>query len=277
LFLRITQAACAGGLFILVAAELRRHASVSNHFHGGEKMFGDTLLESSSVPRKGKRWPMATAFTAEAIAAGLLVVIPLLSTVAMPISGRMSCPYVKPVARVTLERVETVRTEPTSASGRTSSGPRTTVFKFNNHQSTIPDHPWADPISEPADPRLPPGGGSDKKFSDFIADGPANSNVKLDVPKRIKSQFEEGQLLNRVEPVYPRIAAISGIQGQVKLHAIIARDGRIQSLNVISGHPLLAHAALEAVEQWRYRPYVLNGEKVEVETFITINFRKEMH
>jgi periplasmic protein TonB len=240
------------------------------------KMFGDTLLESSSVPRKGKRWPMATAFTAEAIAAGLLVMIPLLSTGVIPVSARV--PIYTPVKPVTLEPVERVRTEPTSASGRTSSGPRTTaVFTFNNHQSTIPDHPWADPISEPADPRLPPGGGSDKKFSDFIADGPANSNVKLDVPKRIKSQFEEGQLLNRVEPVYPRIAAISGIQGQVKLHAIIARDGRIQSLNVISGHPLLAHAALEAVEQWRYRPYVLNGEKVEVETFITINFRKEMH
>lgn len=83
--------------------------------------------------------------------------------------------------------------------------------------------------------------------------------------------------MNRVEPVYPRIAAISGIQGQVKLHAIIGRDGRIQSLNAISGQPLLMRAALEAVEQWRYRPYVLNGEAVEVETFITINFKKEMH
>ena len=67
------------------------------------------------------------------------------------------------------------------------------------------------------------------------------------------------------------------IQGQVKLHAIIARDGWIQSLNAISGHPLLVHAALEAVGQWRYRPYYLNGEAVEVETFITVNFRKEMH
>jgi protein TonB len=48
-------------------------------------------------------------------------------------------------------------------------------------------------------------------------------------------------------------------------------------LNLVSGHPLLAHAALEAVEQWRYRPYVLNGEAVEVETLITVNFNKEMH
>jgi periplasmic protein TonB len=62
----------------------------------------------------------------------------------------------------------------------------------------------------------------------------------------------------------------------VRLHAIIARDGTIQSLNVISGHPLLASAALDAVRQWRYRPYLLNGEAVEVETFITVNFRKDM-
>jgi protein TonB len=105
----------------------------------------------------------------------------------------------------------------------------------------------------------------------------SGSSVKPSGPKRIKSQLEEGQLVNRVEPIYPHIAVISGIQGQVKLHAIIGRDGRIQSLNLVSGHPLLARAALEAVEQWRYRPYVLNGEAVEVETLITVNFNKEMH
>ncbi len=239
-------------------------------------MFGDTLLESSSAPRKGKRWPMATAFTAEAIVGGLLVIIPLLSTGVIPVSARV--PIYTPVKPVTLERVERVRTEPRSTSGPANPGTRTmAVFSFNNHPSTICNHPLVDRIVDPADPRPAGGGGeSDKKFSDFISDGRAKSNVKLDAPKRIKSQFEEGQLVNRVEPVYPRIAAISGIQGQVKLHAIIARDGTIQSLNVISGHPLLARAALEAVEQWRYRPYVLNGERVEVETFITVNFKKGM-
>jgi periplasmic protein TonB len=243
------------------------------------KMFGETLLESSSAPHKGKRWPMATAFTAEAIVGGLLVIIPLLSTVAMPISARMSCPLIKPVTRVTLDRVEHAHTDHTSASGPARSGPRTTaVFTFDNHQSTIPDHPWANPIGEPPVPGpAPNGGGSDKNLSDFISNGPAKPNVKLDSPKRIVSQLDEGQLVNRVEPVYPHIAAISGIQGQVKLHAIIGRDGRIQSLNAISGHPLLLRAALDAVEQWRYRPYMLNGERVEVETFITVNFKKGMH
>jgi periplasmic protein TonB len=241
------------------------------------KMFGDTLLESSSVPRKGKRWPMATAFTAEAIAAGLLLVIPLLSTGVIPVSARV--PIYTPVKPVTLEPVERVRTDPASAGGLANPSRQIrAVVLFNDNPNAIFRGATADVTTNPADVRDPePGGKDEKKLNDFMSDGPANSNVKLDVPKRIKSQFEEGQLLNRVEPVYPRIAEISGIQGQVKLHAIIARDGRVQSLNVISGHPLLAHAALEAVEQWRYRPYVLNGEKVEVETFITINFRKEMH
>jgi protein TonB len=239
-------------------------------------MFGDTLLESSSAPRKRKRWPMATAFTAEAIVGGLLVIIPLLSTGVIPVAARV--PIYTPVKQVNLERVERVRTDHTSASGPANSGPRTTtVFAFNNQQNRIANHFPVDPTGEPAAPGPPRGNGTDKNLSELMSDGPAKSNVTLGGPKRIVSQLDEGQLVNRVDPIYPHIAAISGIQGQVKLHAIIGRDGRIQSLNLVSGHPLLAHAALEAVEQWRYRPYVLNDERVEVETFITVNFRKEMH
>jgi protein TonB len=235
-------------------------------------MFGDTLLESSSLPRKGKRWPMATAFTAEAIIGGLLVVVPLLSTGVIPVSARMPSP--KPVLRVTVEPVEHVPVDRSSASGPTSSALSSTVVAFGGGncmiclKRTAPD-PTPGPDGQPYNPYA-----GNKNLPDGFVNG-NGPTVRPGAPKRIQSQLDEGQLVNRVEPVYPHIAAISGIQGQVKLHAIIARDGRIQSLNVISGHPLLAHAALEAVEQWRYRPYVLNGERVEVETLITINFRKE--
>jgi len=88
--------------------------------------------------------------------------------------------------------------------------------------------------------------------------------------------MDEGLLINRVIPVYPAMAAHAGVQGEVKLHAIIARDGTIQSLSVISGHPLLTMAAMEAVQQWKYRPYVLNGEAVEVDTYITVNFKRSI-
>lgn len=240
-------------------------------------MFGDTLLESSSAPRKGKRWPMATAFTAEVIIGGMLVIIPLLSTGVIPVSARV--PIYTPVKPVTLEPVERVRTDHASTSEATNSGPRLkAVVLFNNNPNAIYRGAPVDITTSPAEVRDPePSGKGGKQLSDFMSDGSGKPNVKFDGPKRIKSQLEEGQLVNRVEPVYPHIAAISGIQGQVKLHAIIGRDGKIQSLNAISGHPLLLRAAIDAVEQWRYRPYVLNGEAVEVETLITVNFKKEMH
>ena len=71
------------------------------------------------------------------------------------------------------------------------------------------------------------------------------------------------------------MAVLANVQGEVKLHALIAKDGSIQSLSLSSGPPILAQAALDAVRQWRYRPYILNGQAVGVETFITVNFRKE--
>jgi protein TonB len=83
----------------------------------------------------------------------------------------------------------------------------------------------------------------------------------------------EAQLISRIEPQYPSFALQTKTQGTVRLHAIISRDGRITSLDVLSGHPFLVKAALEAVRQWRYRPTLLNGEPVEVETSITVIFR----
>jgi protein TonB len=86
------------------------------------------------------------------------------------------------------------------------------------------------------------------------------------------SQIMEGNLIRRVQPDYPSLARQARIQGPVVLRALISRDGRIENLQVINGHPMLAPAAIEAVRQWRYRPYMLNGEPVEVETQITVNF-----
>ena len=82
----------------------------------------------------------------------------------------------------------------------------------------------------------------------------------------------EASLLDKPQPTYPALARQARIQGQVVLHAIIDKDGRVSELSVISGHPLLVQSALEAVRQWRYRPTTLNGEAVEVDTTITVTF-----
>ena len=82
----------------------------------------------------------------------------------------------------------------------------------------------------------------------------------------------EGNLIHRVQPDYPAPARQIRVQGQVVLRAVISREGMIDNLQVVSGHPMLVKAAVDAVRQWRYRPYVLNGEPVEVETEVTVNF-----
>ena len=82
----------------------------------------------------------------------------------------------------------------------------------------------------------------------------------------------EGNLVHRVQPTYPPIAKAAGIQGAVVLRAVISKEGTIENLSVQSGHPLLVKAALEAVSQWRYRPYLWNGDPFEVETQVMVNF-----
>jgi protein TonB len=86
------------------------------------------------------------------------------------------------------------------------------------------------------------------------------------------SSMMEGMLIHKVEPLYPAIARTARVEGSVKISAIIGRGGRIEQATVLSGSPLLSAAALDAIRQWRYRPYLLNGEPVEVETQITVNF-----
>ena len=94
------------------------------------------------------------------------------------------------------------------------------------------------------------------------------------VPQRVPvtSTIEAAKLISRVQPAYPQLAIQARIQGNVVLHAIIGRDGRVSELQVLSGHPLLVSAAVEAVRQWRYSPTLLNGQAVEVETTITVSF-----
>jgi protein TonB len=86
------------------------------------------------------------------------------------------------------------------------------------------------------------------------------------------SSMLEGNLIRRIEPVYPPLARSARIQGPVVLSALISKAGSIEDLRALSGHPMLVKAAIDAVSQWRYRPYILNNEPIEVETQITVNF-----
>ncbi len=89
---------------------------------------------------------------------------------------------------------------------------------------------------------------------------------------KLGGQVQAAKLIAQPQPVYPPLARQARIQGNVVLHAIIDKDGRVGELQVVSGHPLLVQAALEAVRNWRYQPTQLNGEPVEVDTTITVSF-----
>ncbi len=113
-----------------------------------------------------------------------------------------------------------------------------------------------DPRWTPKAPPTPPAVGPQAKPRPVVSEG-----------------VQQAMLAHRVEPVYPEFARRIHLEGTVQLHAIIRRDGAVRSLEVLSGHPILAQAAREAVSQWRYRPTLLNSKPVEVETYVTVIFQ----
>jgi periplasmic protein TonB len=94
-------------------------------------------------------------------------------------------------------------------------------------------------------------------------------------PRPVSSGVMEGMLIRKVIPTYPAIGRAVRAQGTVQLQATISREGTIENLRAVSGPTMLQQAAIDAVKQWRYRPYLLNGEPVEVETTINVDFKLE--
>jgi len=232
-------------------------------------MFRETLLESSPAGRKGKRWPMAVAFTVELAVAALLIILPLLSSGILPVLARP--PLIAPLSDMPATHHDRSDNHPSSSGPHYSTQPDAVTLP-NAHSYPCLIH--CKPVTTEADEAVSPW---DPGIGSGSTSGVCLTCVHTEKPvlgkRLVISDLSAAHLTHRVEPVYPKIAILTKIEGRVQLHAVIAKDGSIKSLEVVSGHPLLARAALEAVEQWRYEPYRLNGDPVEVETFITVNFR----
>lgn len=234
-------------------------------------MFRDALLESAPAARRRNAWPMATAFTLEMIIASVLILFPLISTGILPLSARVSPPEYIPVTPVEVKHVETAH----GGVRNPVNTPTYRVVQVANRNPVLID-PFIKNVTEisdqPVTPQVnvgPPNG--DGHLGDLVPGRPAPPKP---AGRLIISNPSEARLLVKVVPEYPTVAKIAGVQGDVKLHAIIAKDGTIQSLTVTSGPEMLREAALRAVEQWRYQPYKLNGDAVEVETVITVSFKR---
>jgi periplasmic protein TonB len=241
-----------------------------------QKMFADCILETSWAHRSRRSWTTLTSFGVQAVTVVVLLILPILRNVALPAARIVSTP-------VTLGRVR----QPESPMHPQRGGPIIPVRYVDPNQLLLPSHyrsVSAAAGNEPAGMQAPDGFvGDGVGLPTGARDGLAASlfsgahPVMPAAPPKPAHMFRtssmlEGSLVRRVDPVYPVLARSARVQGPVVLFATISTTGTIENLRTISGHPLLVGAAINAVKQWRYRPYILNGEPIEVETEITVNF-----
>ena len=146
----------------------------------------------------------------------------------------------------------------------------------------VPAHIYRSPVAEQRSV-APASQNFDSGLPQGISDSPdgfGTNPAAIERPRSVapvrviqrSEKFQEGQLIQRVVPQYPEIARIARISGTVELLVLIGQDGSVKSVDVLNGNPMLAATAKAAVEQWRYRPAILDGRTVEVETRVTVHF-----
>jgi periplasmic protein TonB len=239
-------------------------------------MFADSFCDSGWSNRSHRGWTTLISFAAQAVAVGCLLLVPLLYTQGLPrlaVLSPLLAPAPLPAAQVVQQRTVSVVTPQSNEIGirllRPSQIPRS-VDMLN--ETTAPP-PMSDASAFGIDHATGDPNGRGSVLDAIQGSGQVLPPPPLAVTRHPPvSRMMEGNIILRIQPNYPSIAKQARIQGEVLLRAMISRDGTIENLQVLSGHPMLAHAAVEAVRQWRYRPYVLNGEPVEVETEVTVKF-----
>jgi protein TonB len=229
-----------------------------------------STLENSWDHSARRGWSALASFTFQALALSLLLAIPM-----FVVQGPPRLQWLQPVFAPALSTPT-----PVPANSQHYSGD--TVVSVLNNPLIAPRYiPKSTPRLDngdgvlPPDPRTVPfgqGGGGAVPYGlgtaiPAVAPKPPAPTHPVKV-----SHWAEGNLIYRVQPAYPPLARQARIQGTVLLRAIIGKTGTIEHLTLESGHPMLAGSAIEAVRQWRYRPYRLNDEPIEIETEITVNF-----
>lgn len=234
-------------------------------------MFEQSLLVDHSGGRKTATF--AVSLTAQIVAAGVLLVAPLFYHEVLP---ALRMPEMVPVlARWRPQEAPVTESRPTArSSGLASPGAfhPPVVLQSNYPQAgmVIID---LDTPALPANPGIALPTGSSTNLPRFEPAPVKPEVVKPpEVPVAVGGAVQAAKLLKQVVPAYPQPARQMRISGVIHLLGIIAKDGTIQRLQVLSGHPLLRQAALDAVSQWVYRPTILNGQPVEVEAPIDVIF-----
>ena len=267
--------------FFFVSASSAPAFAVSipaNNFALEDTMFAESMLETSWGQRTRRSWTTLTSFGLQALVISLLLLLPLLKTVGLPSVRVLPTPVslgAPPPAEPPARHQNVTSIVQSNLADNVLIAPR----EVPGHVIMI-DEAAAPPQITFNHAGVP--GGTDDGSPDGIwrsLGDSLNHAAALPVPALAPtvrafrtSRILEGSLIRRVQPVYPPLARSARIQGSVVLSALISKAGTIENLRVLSGHPMLVAAAIEAVRQWRYRPYILNAEAIEVETQITVNF-----
>jgi periplasmic protein TonB len=242
-------------------------------------MFEDSLIESGGRLSTKRGWTTALSFVLQVGLLCVLVLIPLLFTEALPKTQLMTFlvapppppPPPPPPAAAPIKIVKQIQTDIVNGQLRTPTKIPEKVQMIKEDEAPPPVTSMAGVVG--GVPGGVPGGQMGGVIGGIINSTPvAVPKVAAPTRVRVSQGVIQGSRIRYIQPNYPPLARQARIQGAVVLQAEISKDGSIENLRLISGHPMLAPAAIEAVKQWRYRPYLLNGEAVEVETQITVNF-----
>jgi periplasmic protein TonB len=239
-------------------------------------MFSTYVNGSAWDDRSRRGWSTLVSFGLQAVAVGALLLLPLLSMQTLPqlqLMASLWTPAPPPGPPPATPAHSPIHATSNMVGIRVIMPTRIPREIENLNENEAPP-----PLGVPGE-AVVPGGSGFSGARNFVPGGLGPATAPLPIlapppaarPPRI-SHMMEGNLIHRVQPEYPQLARQARIQGTVVLRAIINRDGRIENLQVLSGHPMLVQAALDAVQHWRYRPYLLNNQPVEVETQITVNF-----
>jgi len=241
-------------------------------------MFEDSLIESGGKLKTKRGWTSALSFIIQIGIIGVMVLIPLIFTEALPKQQLMTFlvappppPPPPPPAAAPVKVVKVIQTDIVNGQLRTPTKIPKKVEMIKEDEAPPPVMASTGVVG--GVPGGVPGGSMGGVIGSVLSATPV-AVPKIATPQRVRvsSGVSQGLIIRRVNPTYPPLARQARIQGVVLLQAQISKDGNIENLQLISGHPMLAPAAIEAVKQWKYKPYLLNGEPVEVETQVQVNF-----
>lgn len=244
-------------------------------------MFADSLLEFGQQ-KKRHAFATTTSFILNCLAIGVLLIMPLVFTESLPKGTLLTFlvapppppPPPPPAAEQVQKIVKQIQTD------MLNTGQLRTPTKIPQRVQMIREEEAPPPMMATGGvvggvPGGIPGGQLGGVIGGIV--NATNAAVPKFVPVvpqrvRISQGVTRGLLIQKVEPQYPTLARAARVQGEVVLSAVIDTNGQITNLQLVSGHPMLVPNAISAVKQWRYKPYLLNGAPVEVETTITVIF-----